>query len=153
LLAWLAGGRANIIFDETHLGVQEQPGVAMLARKYGLTGAVASLLLVAGLFIWRNIVSFVPPYEETEEQARAGWVEGRASASGLASLLRRNVSPAAILPVCVAEWKRSQGRGPAAALKIVAMDRIVSQEESKPARARSPVSGYRAIQQILAKRT
>jgi hypothetical protein len=124
----------------------------MLARKYGLTGAVAGLLLVAALFIWRNIVSFVPPYEQSPEQARAGWVEGRDSASGLASLLRRNVSPAAILPVCVAEWKRSQARGLSAADKIAALDRIVSEEESKPARARSPLAAYRAIQQILAKR-
>ena len=36
VLAWVVGNNKKIIFDETHLGVEERRGVAGLARKYNL---------------------------------------------------------------------------------------------------------------------
>jgi hypothetical protein len=63
LLAWLTGPNREIIFNETHLGVMENPGIAALARKYNLHGAVVALLALAGLFVWKNSVSFVPMTE------------------------------------------------------------------------------------------
>ena len=53
-LAWILGNSREIIFDETHLGVEEHPGIAGLMRRYNLEGMIAGLLLVAGLFVWKN---------------------------------------------------------------------------------------------------
>ncbi|MEP6662723.1 MAG: DUF4350 domain-containing protein, partial [Verrucomicrobiota bacterium] len=50
LLAWFMGGNHGMLFDETHLGVAADPGIATLARKYRLHGLVGGLLLLAGLF-------------------------------------------------------------------------------------------------------
>src|SRR5262245_8947980 len=61
-LAWLTGRSSAVLFDETHLGVLEEPGVAALVRKYRLHGLVVGLALLAGLFVWKNTTSFVPPY-------------------------------------------------------------------------------------------
>jgi hypothetical protein len=146
LLAWLTGGRRNIMFDETHLGVEQRPGLAGLARQYHLTGLAAGLALVAALFIWRNTVSFLPPCPDPVEQT--GLVEGRDSAAGLMSLLRRGVGPGEVLSVCLTEWKRTG----AAPEKAAAVERIIAAENALPARQRSPVSAYRAIQRLLAKR-
>lgn len=57
LLVWLIGPAEHIVFDEAHLGVVESSGVAVLMRKYRLTGFIGALVLLAGLFIWKN--SFV----------------------------------------------------------------------------------------------
>ncbi|MEO5961635.1 MAG: DUF4350 domain-containing protein, partial [Opitutaceae bacterium] len=38
LLAWIVGPNAHVVFDEAHLGMVAQPGVAALARRYGLAG-------------------------------------------------------------------------------------------------------------------
>src|SRR6185295_18194593 len=48
LLAWFIGPAREIVFDETHLGVQEAPGVATLARKYRLGSVFVALLILAG---------------------------------------------------------------------------------------------------------
>jgi hypothetical protein len=69
LLAWVIGARRRVAFDETHLGVMERPGVATLAWKYRLHGLIAGILLLAALFVWKNSVSFVPPYDEAGESS------------------------------------------------------------------------------------
>ena len=38
LLAWLVGLNARVLFDETHLGVSESPGVAASALELALEG-------------------------------------------------------------------------------------------------------------------
>ena len=60
LLAWVIGPSSRVMFDEAHLGIVEEPGVAMLMRKYRLHGLVAGLLLLAALFIWKNSSRFAP---------------------------------------------------------------------------------------------
>ena len=60
VLAWLVGSGSNVVFDEAHLGVMESSGVAMLMRKYRLHWLAGGLVLLAGLFIWKNSVSLVP---------------------------------------------------------------------------------------------
>jgi hypothetical protein len=145
LLAWLAGGQRNIEFDETHLGVGKQPGLAELARKYHLTGLAAGLALVAALFVWSNTAMFLPPRSDDDD---GGWVEGRDSATGLVNLLRRSVAPSEILATCLAEWKRTG----AAPEKVQAVEGIFAADKARPARERSPVATYHAIQQFLTKK-
>jgi len=104
-LSLLAGNAKRIIFDETHLGVTESPGIATLVRKYRLHGMVAALLVVALLFVWSNAVPFVPPAESSG--GRREGIEGRDASAGFVSLLKRNIPPGELVPACVAEWRRS----------------------------------------------
>ena len=59
-LLWLIDDRRNILFDETHLGLSEQPGIMALAQRYGLQGALISLVAVLLLFIWKCQYTLVP---------------------------------------------------------------------------------------------
>jgi hypothetical protein len=96
-----------VVFDEYHNGVSERQNVAGLARKYGLGGAILSLLGVAALFIWRNSVPFLPPRKTAEETG--GHVVGIDANAGFVNLLRRGVPANRILAVCVDEWRKSRG--------------------------------------------
>jgi hypothetical protein len=60
LLGHFFSGPRTIIFDEEHLGVREEPGIANLAGKYRLHGAIATLALLAALYVWMNAVPFLP---------------------------------------------------------------------------------------------
>jgi len=100
LLAWTIGPHARVVFDEAHLGVQAQPGVAALARRYGLSGAFFTLLLLAALYVWRQMALFVPPVESGGEMALTYH-----PAAGLEALLRRAVPANELAAACTAEWK------------------------------------------------
>jgi hypothetical protein len=104
LLAWLAGSSGEILFDETHLGVQESPGVATLFRRYKLHGGVIALLALAALFIWKSSVSFVP---RANESLAVAPVLGRESAAGFENLLRRSIAPKDLLQTSLDEWHKS----------------------------------------------
>src|SRR5207237_5433411 len=104
LLAWMVGPSQRVLFDETHLGVEESPGISMLARKYRLHGLFAGLLLLAGLFVWKNATSFIPPYEETVQREQPELVAGKDSASGFVNLFRRNLPAPHLLAVFLSEW-------------------------------------------------
>ncbi len=104
LLTWLAGPSREILFDETHLGVQEQSGVATLARRYKLHGGVLALFALAALFLWKNSVSFIPRRDESPLTAP---VTGRESAAGFVNLLRRSIAPKDLLQTTLDEWHKS----------------------------------------------
>ena len=152
LLAWLAGPNSAVIFDETHFGIQESPGVAALGRKYRLQGLFAGLLLLAALFIWKNATSLVPPGEgrpERSEGARAG----RDSLAGLAGLLRRTIPQSDILAACVEEWKRTSRKGARDSAGDAALvESIAAGETRRPKRGRDPVGAYQQIHKLLAER-
>jgi hypothetical protein len=106
LLAWTIGPHARITFDEAHLGVQAQPGVAALAKRYGLGGAFFTLLLLAALYIWRQTALFVPPPEVSSEVALTYH-----PAAGLEALLRRSVPANELITACTREWTPTAGAG------------------------------------------
>jgi hypothetical protein len=153
LLAWLLGSGREAIFDEAHLGIVEQPGMATLMRRYQLHGLVLSLLLVAGLFVWKNSLSLVPPHPGTD--AGGGpVVAGRDSASGFVNLVRRGIAPAELINVCFAEWKKSNARF--AALSPAQrrdLEQLIQQQAALEPHLRKPVENYRVISQILQRRT
>jgi hypothetical protein len=149
LLAWTLGGGREAIFDEAHLGVVTQPGVAALMRKYRLHGLVGSLLLLALLFIWKNAVSLVPPHAEATVAA-GPVVRGKDSAAGFVNLLRRSIAPADILAACYEEWRKTAARRAAASpAQWQEAHRLVAEQQALPARARNPVSAYRTVSEIL----
>lgn len=147
LLAWLIGGSRNVVFDEAHLGIVETSGVAVLMRKYRLHGLAAGLVLLAGLFIWKNATSLVPPVADGKSEKV---VSGKDSAAGFVNLLRRSIAPRDVLATCFAEWKKSlaqKGRVPASRRQQA--EAVFSSADSLPGRDRHPVETYKKISEIL----
>jgi hypothetical protein len=131
LLAWIAGPPGLLLFDETHLGTQEQDGVMTLARRYRLEGYLWGLLVVAGLFLWRQSVPLVPPVPARAHDPAGGAVSGKDSRSGLVNLLRRNITPRELLPTCLAEWRRHASSGHSAA-QATEMETVVNLADKVP---------------------
>ncbi len=147
LLAWLVGTSKNVVFDEAHFGVVETSGVATLMRKYRLHGLAAGLLLLAGLFIWKNASSLVPPHAD---QDRQGYIAGKDAAAGFVNLLRRGIAPRDLLPVCFAEWKKSAGpAGQYSASRRQLAEAVLQAENALPPKDRHPLVAYQKICFIL----
>jgi hypothetical protein len=102
------GGNTRIVFDESHLGIAESGSVMGLARRFRLMGMAAGLAICAALFIWRNASSFPPP--EPVQKGSAAPLGGRTSASGLLTLLRKNVSSRELMAACWQEWLAGRRR-------------------------------------------
>ena len=139
LLTWLIGGQTRVVFTESHLGVEEDTGIAMLARRYGLAGAFFVLLLLAGLFVWQRTALFVPPPAESAETALSYH-----PSAGLESLLRRSVPADKLVDACVAEWTRSGRASEADQARVDAVTRTRSKQ--------SPADTYNAIVRALRRR-
>ena len=147
LLAWLVGANKNVVFDEAHLGITETSGVAALMWKYRLHGLVAGLLLLAGLFIWKNSTSLVPPLAD---EAPEKFVAGKDAASGFANLLRRSIAPRDLLATGFAEWKKSNVTGgTVSAARRLAAENILQAENALPEKQRNPLAAYRKISETL----
>jgi len=143
LLAWFVGPAAHAVFDEAHLGLVETSGMAVLMRKYRLHGVIGALLALAGLFIWKNSLSLVPP---PKAALRKDFIAGKDAAGGFVNLLRRNIPPAKVLEVCFEEWTRSLTR--AGSHTIAGVDRaaeIMEAENGRAPRQRDPVQTYNQI--------
>ncbi len=153
LLAWVIGPNHDVLFDETHLGISETPGVVWLARKYQLHWLFAGLLLLAGLFVWKNSVSFVPPYTDEADSPNADLAAGKDSAAAMVNLLRRSVAPRDLLGVCVGEWRKSFARGRhGGTRKLERMESVVVNAGGHKPTAKDLTSGYNQISQILKER-
>jgi hypothetical protein len=147
LLAWLVGANRNAVFDEAHFGIVETSGVTTLMRKYRLHGVAAGLLLLAGLFIWKNSTSLAPPRAEEKNPA---FVPGKDAASGFVNLLRRSLAPRDLLATCFAEWKKSaapSGKFPPA--KLQKAEAVFAAEQARPDRERNPLAAYQNISHAL----
>ncbi len=147
LVAWLIGSGKTVVFDEAHLGVAETSGVAALMHKYRLQGLVAGLVLLAGLFIWKNSTSLVPlPAEEKQ----ADHVAGKDSAAGFVNLLRRSIAPRDLLNTCYDEWKRTAAlSGKYSAAKLRHADAVFQSEQAIAREGRDPIKTYQALAAIL----
>ena len=150
LLAWLVGNKRHVVFDEAHLGIVEQPGIAGLMRKYRLHGFALGLLLLAALFIWKNSAALVPPHPD---EKREDFVTGKDAAAGFVNLLRRNVPSRDVFTVSFAEWKKSAATsGKVSRARLQQAEAIFAAEESLPAKDRNPIATYRTISETLRKR-
>ncbi len=100
------GANSRIVFDESHLGIAESGSVVGLARRFRMMGLAAGLAIVAALFIWRNSSSF----PNVGQASRPVALAGRTSASGLLTLLRKNLAPRELTAACWQEWLAGQRR-------------------------------------------
>jgi len=147
LLERVLGANHAVIFDEHHLGLSEDASIVMLARKYRLMGLAVGLLVLAGLFIWRNSSPLLPP------RRRPAWNEarlaaGRDSASALQHLLRRNIAESDLIPTCVAEWEKSGRDGRSYSPDKLAAIRRLATSQGK----RNPAEVYRKMQSVISHR-
>lgn len=149
LLAWLAGPNRRVVFDETHFGIGENPGIATLVRRYRLHGVVLALAVLAALFVWKNASCFLPPHETGADGG--GIVAGRDSAEGFVNLLRRSVPQRELMKTCAAEWKRTFGHRSGFGEKLRQIETIAAETQS--AKARDAVEAYRRIARALAMKT
>jgi len=153
LLSWFIGPNSKILFDETHLGIQESLGMVGLARKYGLHWIFAVLVLLAGLFVWKNSLYFVPPLDESSPASGGEFVSERDYAEGLVSLLRRNISTNKILNICVEEWGKSRGfRKMDGDERLEKMRAVLKSEGSHRLRHGDPVRAYKTICVIVSEK-
>lgn len=151
LLSWVIGPSHNTIFDETHLGVREEPGLATLLRRYRLHGLTAALLFLALLLIWKNADRFIPPVE-TQRDAWVAAVAGRSSTFGFVNLLRRNIARNELIGVCIDQWKRSNAKR-VSRQRLERIQSVIDAENKLPAGQRDPVRIYRSISEILSSRS
>jgi hypothetical protein len=150
LLVWLIGANQNVVFDEAHFGIVETSGVATLMRKYRLHGLAAGLILLAGLFVWKNSVSLVPPHADERQE---NLVTGRDASAGFVNLLRRSIAPSDLLATCFAEWKKSvPGKGKVSATRHQQAEAVFSSENSLPHKSRNPIETYKKISETLGTR-
>jgi hypothetical protein len=146
LLAWLIGPHHQVVFDETHLGIEESPGVMSLVRKYRMHGLFAALFLLAGLFVWKNMLSLVPPcsqFQTTENRV------GHDSAAGFINLLRRSIPVSRIIQVCVQQWEKSLPASSPERARLSQVRAVAAGEEAKADSANHVIAAYQAICQVL----
>lgn len=106
LLSWFVGPVSRIYFDESHFGMQHNPGIIDLAYKYRLQGVFIAFLLIAVLYIWKNGVHFVPPQEDSDKSGRSVKSE-KDQLDALVSLLQRYIARENLLKTCITEWSNT----------------------------------------------
>ena len=147
LLRWLMGASRRLVFDETHLGVSEQPGIATLLRRYQMYWVVAAALAVFGLAVWRNSSPLVPA---SDDDPVALAREGRDSRSGLVNLLRRTIPQAEVLGYCFREWRKSNhARRQVSAERLRKAEALAAAAEPASGKTVHPVESYREIARVL----
>ncbi|NUM52583.1 MAG: DUF4350 domain-containing protein [Candidatus Hydrogenedentes bacterium] len=145
LIAWLAGANPAIVFDEVTLGTERTRGLASLLWQYRLQGVVATLILIALLYIWKNGQPLVPPFHDALPTDAYAYV-GKDSASGFTNLLKRSVPSTQVLRTCLAEWEKSfSHRSADLAESIRDAKAILLREDSVPAKQRDVVRAYKEI--------
>lgn len=151
LLAWSLGDKTTVIFDETHLGVAEGTGIALLMRRYRLGGFFLGFACLVALVVWRGTSPLLPPH--------VGRTKGNvvlaehSTEAGMSDLVRRSV-PASELPIeAFRQWKKSFLRSAVDertyAEEIEAVDALIAEYGALPTRKRNPRELHSKIQTIM----
>lgn len=153
LLAWLLGENRLAIFDESHLGIQVQPGIMSLMRRYRLHGLLLGMALLAVLFAWRGLSPLIPAASLPVVTDDAAAIMGKDDATGLVNLLCRGIPDKDILETCVAEWiKTAAHNGNRATARTSLVQAVLEDEARRPPAQRDAVAAYRKICAIVAER-
>ena len=125
----------------------------MLAREYHLAALLGAVVLVGGLFVWKNATSFLPREAALAEALSGESVAGKGSATALVNLLRKALGRGKIVSICLKEWKRSVGpHRPDGPRRADRAEAVLEEHAGRPAKKRDPVAVYRAIARILSER-
>lgn len=153
-LVWTTGGRARIVFDETHHAVMGDPGIMGLVRRYRLFGFFIGVVVLVALYAWKNASALVPPDVAGEGRLFDGdTVTGNEGSAGLVRLLSRHVPRESLLSTSYRLWYRSASRG--RRLTRERADRIIAlieEDEARPRRRRRPVETYNRVAAIINER-
>jgi hypothetical protein len=151
LLSWLLGNSGTLLFDETHLGLRRSSSVMVLIHQFGLTPLLLLLLLLGGLFAWKNSQSLITPPVALKPGRPAA--SGFDASAGLVSLLRRGVPAQDLLKVCLEEWQRL-GRFDTPRLRgqKEQLAKIVAEEQTRPAGKRNNVQAYNQMVAVINER-
>jgi hypothetical protein len=143
-LSWLMAGARDVVFDETHLGVNEEANIMTLARRNHLHGLFYGGLLLFALFVWRSGMSLVPHRED--DFGSNGTIAGHGATAGLVSLLRRGIKPSQLLARCVESWQKSHAsRSAATAARMEEAKKTLAEEEAKSRWQRKNAAAYEKI--------
>ena len=104
LVSWLFPEHSTVIFDETHFGIVDHPGVMGLARRYGLDGAFVVVLGLAVLYLWASRYSLRPVRRVRADSEPA--VRGAGGNEIFTNLLRRTLPTVDLCTVCLQIWKQ-----------------------------------------------
>jgi hypothetical protein len=147
LLAFVIGPARSIVFDEAHLGVTENPGMATLVSRYRLWTVAASLIVIAALFIWKMSMPLSP---RQAGQGSAIYIAGKDTSAGIINLLRRSVPAGELLKTCFDEWKKSAPQRRAHSITRMRQAEAAFQTEmTMESKRRDDVAAYRNISKIL----
>jgi len=145
LLAWFAGAGSRVLFDEQHLGVTEDAGLATLLRRYRMHGLAGAALVLALLFLWRNLTSFLPRSTGAGEPVGAD-IAGRDAAAGFVNLLRRSLKPVDLPKTSFQEWKQSLGAaGGCSKERLDRMEQAIMSFEDAAPGERNVITTYQAL--------
>jgi len=146
LLAWLQGASRSALFDESHLGVYDKPGIMTLIIKHRLVPFLLALIALAALYLWKSAVPFHLAAGELERQEQ----EVRDNFSGLVNLLRRNIAAGELLGTCFQQWLHSFSREMRQSPELARqLEAALADEGAKPAGKRDPVAAYRKMAGLL----
>ncbi|WP_138085739.1 DUF4350 domain-containing protein [Phragmitibacter flavus] len=150
-LLWLMGGNSStVIFDETHLGTKESPGIMALARRFRLHGFFVGGLLLFGLFVWQASSSLVP---QRGSDRGDGSVSGQGATAGLVSLLRRGVSRRQLLSKCFEAWdKGALVKSPAMQRRMEEARVLLTQQAGERMSRGALRKGYAQLSAVLKSR-
>jgi hypothetical protein len=138
-LLWLIGNCSGVLFDETHLGLSERPGIMTLAQRYGLQGTVISIVAVLLLFIWKCQYTLVPRTRIAQDGLT---VSGSSSDQAFLNLLRCNVSQKELMNVCIKTWLKTARPTPAQLGRL-------EEFRADPAEKKSVVERYNRLTTLL----
>jgi hypothetical protein len=139
LLLWLIDRRPGVLFEETHLGLSEEPGIMTLAQRYGLQGTLISIVAVLLLFIWKCQYTLIPKRKSDQDGLT---VLGSGSDQAFLNLLQRAVSEKDLLGVCIANWLKTARSTPA---QLAILERF----RSDPGSGKSIVERYNQLTTLL----
>ena len=135
LLLWLVRGCREVLFEETHLGLRERPGIMTLALRYGLQGTIVSIVAVMLLFVWKSQYTLVP---RTSPDQGLPSVQGYSSEQAFLNLLRREIPQKELLGVCIETWLKTARLTPA---QLALLEKF----RSEPSPGRSIVERYNRL--------
>lgn len=140
VLAGIPGPHRQIIFDESHLGLEDTGTVIGLATAHGLDWMLLGFLVLGVLYVWRNAMSFVPPVPMQRDTA----ISGRDAHSALATLLMQSVPRKSILRTVAEEWNRtaSHKRGFARTINTEKLAQLAQIDPSQAAQEYNTIAKY-----------